>query len=283
MNVKGLIRELLLVLSSAFIMSLIIDIIFYEINKIFQLSMLIKAILKLVWGILRMYTPTLGVTLLALARKESIKGKLVNHGLRIQKVKDIIWRLIGGLVSFLALAICYVLLNVLGYHLAITSFKKVPLWLVLILGYFAGISINTLYALGEEICWRGYLLDVLEKRTNLIVAAIIIGVIWCFWHSSAIILLGLNYPKHRVEGVFLFLLFTIPLSVTLCIARRISNNVFMPAAIHGTINAVWGILYFSDVPYYLGSLGLCGFITWCIVSIIMYAVFKILTKRSYKV
>jgi membrane protease YdiL (CAAX protease family) len=40
-------------------------------------------------------------------------------------------------------------------------------------------------AIGEEIGWRGYLLPRLEQRFGLLGAALLIGLVWGFWHLPA--------------------------------------------------------------------------------------------------
>jgi len=45
-------------------------------------------------------------------------------------------------------------------------------------------------ALGEELGWRGYALNIFQKKYTPLVAAIIIGLIWGFWHLPLMILSG---------------------------------------------------------------------------------------------
>ena len=70
---------------------------------------------------------------------------------------------------------------------------------------------NTLFALGEELGWRGYLLPKLLPLGQ-IPAMLISGVIWGIWHAPAI-LQGHNYPENPVLGVGMMIVFTVLLGI----------------------------------------------------------------------
>ena len=70
---------------------------------------------------------------------------------------------------------------------------------------------NSMFTLGEELGWRGYLLAKLAP-IGLGRASILIGIIWGVWHAPAIFM-GLNYPGHPFLGVLMMIWFTIGWSV----------------------------------------------------------------------
>ncbi len=45
-------------------------------------------------------------------------------------------------------------------------------------------------ALGEELGWRGFLLPQLQARFSALIASLIVGVIWAFWHAPLWLLPG---------------------------------------------------------------------------------------------
>ncbi len=59
----------------------------------------------------------------------------------------------------------------------------VKLWIrVLIYGLLYMFLISAIFALGEEIGWRGFLLRKLPKNFSFLSRALVVGVIWGSWH-----------------------------------------------------------------------------------------------------
>ena len=148
-------------------------------------------------------------------------------------------------------------------------------------GMIAGISINAVFALGEEIAWRGFLLKELEGKPFLAVA-LGTGAFWGFWHSP-LILNGHNYPDHPVAGVFMMIVLCILMTPMLMYFRKKSGSVIVPAIMHGTINAVAGItqLLVSPINDLLhGSAGLAGFIVFLIVDLCIFIYDRYISKEN---
>ena len=122
---------------------------------------------------------------------------------------------------------------------------------------------NTLFALGEELGWRGYLLQKLLPLGQ-IPAMIISGVIWGIWHAPAI-LQGLNYPDHPILGMGMMVVFTVLLGGFLSWLYLRTKSPWAPALAHGTINAVAGLplLFLTGVDTTIGGTlpSIAGWIT----------------------
>ena len=73
--------------------------------------------------------------------------------------------------------------------------------ITLLSGMVTGATINALFAFGEEVGWRGYLLKQFEGK-NFLTSAIVIGIVWGLWHAP-LILMGYNYPQHPQWGVLM--------------------------------------------------------------------------------
>ena len=112
---------------------------------------------------------------------------------------------------------------------------------------------NTLFALGEELGWRGYLLPKLLPLGQ-IPAMLISGVIWGIWHAPAI-LQGHNYPENPVLGVGMMIVFTVLLGIFFSWLYLKTKSPWAPALAHGTVNAVAGLplLFLTDVNLSLGG------------------------------
>ena len=88
----------------------------------------------------------------------------------------------------------------------------------LLSGLFAGITINAVFAFGEEIAWRGFLMKELKGK-KFLSAVLWIGVIWGLWHAP-LILNGHNYPQHPVAGVFMMVILCVLLTTMLLYFRK---------------------------------------------------------------
>ena len=141
----------------------------------------------------------------------------------------------------------------------------------LVSGLLSGITINAVFAFGEEIAWRGFLMKEFKGKRFLQVA-LWIGLIWGFWHAP-IILNGHNYPDHPVAGVFMMVVLCLLLTPILMYFRQKSGSVIVPAIIHGTFNAVVGISAVVVTPandLLFGGAGLAGFIVLAVTNVCLF-------------
>lgn len=106
---------------------------------------------------------------------------------------------------------------------------------------------NMLFAMGEELGWRGYLLRQWAGRGPLWAIAAT-GAVWGLWHAPAI-MLGLNYPGHPVVGIPLMILFCTLFGAVLSWLYVATRSPWAPALAHGAINASAGLpLLFLPEP-----------------------------------
>ena len=138
-------------------------------------------------------------------------------------------------------------------------------------GMIAGATLNAVFALGEEVAWRGFLCKEFAGKKFLTVS-LIIGVIWGFWHFP-LILLGHNYPQHPVLGVFLMVVMCVLMTPILIYFRKKSGTVLVPAIMHGTFNGVVGISNVLVEPandLLIGGPGLAGFIVLLLTNVCLF-------------
>ena len=143
--------------------------------------------------------------------------------------------------------------------------------LSMVSGLLNGATINAVFAFGEEIAWRGFLMKEFRGRKFLRVA-LWIGLIWGFWHAP-IILNGHNYPDHPVAGVFMMVVMCLLLTPILMYFRQKAGSVIVPAIIHGTFNAVVGISAVVVTPandLLYGGAGLAGFIVLLVTDVCIF-------------
>lgn len=136
-----------------------------------------------------------------------------------------------------------------------------PLLLWSIQGLVAGVTANTVFALGEELGWRG-LMHAELASLGLWRESAVTGVLWGLWHAP-IVLLGHNYPQHPVLGVLMMVVLCLLLSPLHAFVRKQTGSVVAAAVLHGTINATAAIALVAPVggsDLVVGLTGAAGFV-----------------------
>lgn len=110
-----------------------------------------------------------------------------------------------------------------------------------------GVLINTFFALGEEIGWRGFMYPQLKERFGHNKGWLLGGLIWGAWHWPLIILIGYEYGEAAgnmagyagapVSGMLVFCVFTIAGGIIHDWLYEKSGSIWVPALFHGEINA----------------------------------------------
>ncbi len=138
----------------------------------------------------------------------------------------------------------------------------------LIQGLIAGVTINAVFAFGEELGWRGFL----QKQLGFLGfwrSSVVIGIVWGFWHAP-VILQGYNYPQHPVLGVFMMTAWTVLLAPIFSYVRLRSKSVIAASILHGTLNGCAGaavMVIRGGGDLIVGLTGLMGFIILALVNI----------------
>lgn len=148
-------------------------------------------------------------------------------------------------------------------------------------GLLAGATLNAVFAFGEEVAWRGFLVREFKDR-KFLTASLLIGVIWGFWHFP-LILNGHNYPDHPVPGVFMMVLMCTALTPILLYFRQKSGSVIVPAVMHGTFNAVVGISNLFVLPQndlLIGAPGLAGLIVLLLTDVGLFLFDRYVTREN---
>lgn len=135
----------------------------------------------------------------------------------------------------------------------------------------AGLTINALFAMGEEAGWRGYLLRCWASL-GFSRAAVAIGLVWGLWHAP-LVLLGHNYPVHRRLGVLLFTLICVELSILFLYVRIRARSTLAAAVMHGSLNACAGFAHAyvrGGDDLLVGVPGLAGLIALALAGLALW-------------
>jgi membrane protease YdiL (CAAX protease family) len=145
-----------------------------------------------------------------------------------------------------------------------------PAWMVVAIqvGFALTLAplINVVFALGEELGWRGFLLPRLLPLGQWR-AIILSGAIWGIWHAPAIAQ-GHNYPGRPVAGIFMMIVFCVLLGAIFSWLYLRTRSPWAPALAHGSINAVAGlpVLFLTGVDISIGGT-LVSLIGWIPLSL----------------
>lgn len=96
--------------------------------------------------------------------------------------------------------------------------------------------------IGEELGWRAFLYDKLEKLAGLHGSVIIGGIIWGLWHTPVLISMGLNFgksaPGFPVTNILLMCVFCIFIGAMMQMLRKMTASVVAPIIAHAVIDTV---------------------------------------------
>lgn len=168
-----------------------------------------------------------------------------------------------------------------GMRMSLKMMPIHPIWLTMLQGVIAGVTINAVAAFGEELGWRGFLIKEF-KGWSYVKASLMIGIIWGIWHAP-IILMGHNYPQHPQIGVAMMVVFCVLLSFLLTYITLKSRSVIAAAIMHGTLNGTAGIGFMlldggNDLT--VGVTGVAGFMGILILIGILYAYDRWISKEK---
>lgn len=153
--------------------------------------------------------------------------------------------------------------------------------IILVSSLMAGVSVNALAAFGEEYGWRNYLVHALREK-KFWPAALFIGVVWGIWHFP-LILMGHNYPNEPQWGVLLMVVMCILLGVIELYFVLKSKSMIVAAILHGTINALAGVVIYFTLggnDFLNGMPGLSGFIVMALTIVCLWIYDKYIAKEN---
>jgi len=188
--------------------------------------------------ILTVFTPSLtAIALTALASgKARLQELLIKQS--IQRV-SLRW-LVISLITFPLIAAIAIGFHSLfgGPALAIRTTELLPQVIVILL-----------IAFGEEYGWRGYALPRLQQRYNALVASLILGLGWGFWHFPGY-LIGVGVPLEM--PFYVFMLWVLAATILITWVYNNTRSVLMAILMHVAANATFN--YLSLLPEFTGQI-----------------------------
>lgn len=131
-----------------------------------------------------------------------------------------------------------------------------------------GALFNALFAFGEELGWRGWLLPALRPLGTW-PALLLSGVIWGLWHSP-VILLGYNFGRTDLTGVLFMIGGCVAWGILFGWLRLRSGSVWPAVIAHGALNAAGGmVLVVAATAPDMALAGPLGVATWVVVAVVV--------------
>ncbi|MCX8132225.1 MAG: CPBP family intramembrane metalloprotease [Clostridia bacterium] len=126
---------------------------------------------------------------------------------------------------------------------------------VIILGFFNQLIRGPL---GEELGWRGYALNELQKRFSPVFSAVIIGAVWGFWHTPLWFVASGYSGDKLIQYIALFMVCIISTSIIITAFYNLNRNLLIPIIIHQLFNFFISIIkldtlqiFYFIAPVYL--------------------------------
>lgn len=258
------------------------------------------AVLIPILGAVMMFTPAIAVLVATLAIKAPRRERLRFLGMwPLRPAKRVVWFAIGAVFApiliVVAIALISAALGLMTFDLReFSGFQQMldgqlaalppeaaaaaqasmpPLGVMVAIQLVAipfGALVNTMFAFGEEIGWRGWLLPVL-RPLGVWPALLITGVVWGLWHAP-LILLGYNFGLTDWRGVALMVAGCVVWGALLGWARLRSASVWPAAIGHGALNAAAGLVVLlaaAGSPPDMAIVGPFGAVAWAVIAVIV--------------
>lgn len=158
-----------------------------------------------------------------------------------------------------------------------TDLSTAPPTGVILAGLFIGAAVtgpflNGLFAFGEELGWRGYLLPKLMPLGK-VWAYLISGVIWGLWHLP-LLLIGFTYPgANTLLAVIAFVAATTAIGIFVSELSLRHRSSILAGWLHGVLNSqrfsIWPLVFPEFNPLLGGWAGVIGIVVWAAVGVIV--------------
>lgn len=110
-------------------------------------------------------------------------------------------------------------------------------WITLLVVFFDNLIRGPL---GEELGWRGFVLNELQKKYSPLKSAVMVGIAWGFWHAPLWLLSGYA-GLQLVQYIVCFMVYIIAASIIITVFYNWNHNLLIPIIVHQFFNYLLAI------------------------------------------
>lgn len=195
-----------------------------------MLALQAPAFLPTILQIVCAWSPTFAFLILF---RKLFPGQTLNDFLKRQFQPKVNWSQLLGIIGLqLLVLVCVAVAIALSERISFVSVWNVTPS-VLFLGFLNALIRGPL---GEELGWRGYAQNHLQKRFTPLVSSLIVGVVWGFWHTPLWIVTSGYSGIELLEYAGLFVIGLVAISVIVTFFYNKTKNLILPILIHLLLN-----------------------------------------------
>lgn len=182
------------------------------------------------------------------------------------------WYVLAFLLPAIPIAISYLSALSFGFvafHWPQNSGEWQMLMFRYTVGYFVTIFVGPfIWALSEEIGWRGFLQSKLVSRVGARAGILLTGLVWAVWHYLFIFWGGYYDVGNLWLNTALFTLTVVPMAFVIGWVRLRSASLWPVVIFHAASNAAWQVWNYSVTPidarwvYVAGETGIVNVFIW---------------------
>ena len=161
----------------------------------------------------------------------------------IAYIKDKFKNKLKYTIIFVAIGVQALIAIIVIFIIAFKNNGMMPSFTISSLGMFIYLFAKNLFAgpLGEELGWRGFTLNELQKKHSPIKSSIIIGFWWGLWHLPIWFTTGFT-GINLIKYITFFMIAIISVSIIITVFYNINKNLLIPIMIHQLFNFLIGII-----------------------------------------
>ena len=233
------------------------------------------------------FSPMIGCIVARLCLKEGFKDgilypKFTGHfrGYLLAIALPLVWAALSCITVTIATGAGFSFKQENGFLTAIAGIALMSDY-----AYFAAVVL-----LGEELGWRAFLYDKLERVFGLNVSILIGGIIWGLWHIPPLVVMGINYgkdyPGFPYVGIALMCVLCVGFGAMLQMLRKLTDSMVAPLIAHALIDSVCNAvitIFFAPTTQQENAfcVGVCITVAACVVGIPCW-VYMIRGSKTYK-